>query len=253
MRSPSTGRAWIHRAHDGIRQVGAMGLWDDCRSVVADLVWGQRCAGCACPGQLLCAGCRSFLAGLPQKAAPGCWPRPAVPVFAAAGYSGPVRAAIVAHKEQARLGLARPLGRALASSVAAVVGSAPGSLTGITLAPVPSSPRVIRDRGHDPLLRVARCAAHDLRRSAVPAQVAPLLRAERRMADQVGLSARDRAGNLAGAFGVRPHRDLRFRAAVVVDDVVTTGATAAEAVRALEVAGIEVVGVAVIAATSRNR
>jgi predicted amidophosphoribosyltransferase len=76
------------------------------------------------------------------------------------------------------------------------------------------------------------------------------LRHRRHVADQAGLSAMDRALNLAGAMESR--LDLRGRRVIVVDDVITTGATLAEAARALRAAGADVRASAVIAATQRH-
>lgn len=73
--------------------------------------------------------------------------------------------------------------------------------------------------------------------------------------DQAGLGAAQRAANLAGRFGVRTSL---LRAAedlghlVLVDDVITTGATLRESQRALEEAGLRTGGAAVMAATLRR-
>jgi predicted amidophosphoribosyltransferase len=113
---------------------------------------------------------------------------------------------------------------------------------------------VVRRRGHDPVLRMTRVAAGRAREAGVPAQVLACLRPARRMRDQSGLDAGQRQANLAGALRVPPRhtRLLEQRLVVVTDDIVTTGATAAEACRALRAAGALVVGVATVAATSRR-
>ncbi|MEV6688895.1 phosphoribosyltransferase family protein, partial [Streptomyces sp. NPDC051130] len=114
----------------------------------------------------------------------------------------------------------------------------------------PSTRRQTRARGHDPARRIALAASARLRGAGVPARVAPVLRLRRRVADQAGLGARERWENLAGALEVRP-AGMRLAGGariVVVDDVMTTGATLAEAARALRAAGLRVAGAAVVAA-----
>jgi predicted amidophosphoribosyltransferase len=165
---------------------------------------------------------------------------------AAAAYDGPVRGALLAHKERGRLGLVRPLAAALAAAVRVLDPPA-----GVLLVPVPSDPRTVRARGHDHARRLARSTAGRLRRCGIPARAAPVLVPARTVADQAGLDARARADNLAGALRCR-HR-LDGRVVVVVDDVVTSGATLAEATRALTAAGARVLGAATVAATLRRR
>ena len=159
------------------------------------------------------------------------------------------KAAIVAHKEQGRLSLSSSLGAALAWSVLGLLGASRRHIRGVCLVPVPSSAATVRARGHDPLGRIARAAEAELGVHGVPARRSAALAPRRRVADQAGLDAQARAHNVAGAFRVRRVVDGPV---VVVDDVVTTGATAAEAVRALQAVGADVVGVAVVAATARQ-
>ncbi|EFE69129.1 LOW QUALITY PROTEIN: conserved hypothetical protein, partial [Streptomyces viridosporus ATCC 14672] len=105
----------------------------------------------------------------------------------------------------------------------------------VLLVPVPSARRTVRARGHDPARRIAVAAAGALRRTGVPARVLPALRQRRYVADQSGLDSRQRLANLAGALVVAPGcgRLLSGGPVVLVDDLMTTGASLAEAARAV--------------------
>jgi predicted amidophosphoribosyltransferase len=216
-----------------------------------ELVLPERCAGCGAGTGLLCPGCAHRL-GRPAWPA---WPRP-VPAglpapWAVAAYDGAVRAMIVAHKESGRTGLARPLGAALARSALAASHPA-GDAAPLILVPVPSARAATRRRGHDPTRRITAMAVSALIRSGVRARGACVLAQARRVADQSTLTARERAGNLLEALTVVRPAEVRGRRVVVVDDVITTGATLAEAARALRAAGADVAGAGVVAATRRR-
>jgi predicted amidophosphoribosyltransferase len=192
---------------------------------------------------------------------------------AAGEYADALKVLVNAHKEERRFALAAPLGDLLALSVlghtlpgTTVPGSAAPVSTGprpprpVLLVPVPSRGTVVRRRGHDPLLRIALRAASTVRGHGVPAAVGRLLRSTGAARDQAGLGAAERARNLAGTMTCPPQRARRLLSTrggraplvLVVDDVLTTGATVREAQRALEEAGVPVSGVAVVAATRRT-
>ncbi len=219
-----------------------------------DLAFGRACVCCARPGRLLCPGCR---AGLPLDAT-RVWPDPCpdglAPAFAASEYADPLRRMILLHKERRVFGLAGPLGEVLAAPVLAGMTSRGRTV----LVPVPSRPAVVRARGHDPMLRVTRVAAGVLRRAGADVVVTTLLRQRDPAADQAGLSASERAANLAERMAVRPSR-LRALArdglpttVLVCDDVITTGSTAREAQRALDAIGLPVRAICCLAATRRR-
>ncbi|WTJ21850.1 ComF family protein [Streptomyces pseudovenezuelae] len=106
----------------------------------------------------------------------------------------------------------------------------------VLLVPVPSARRAVRARGHDPARRIALAAAGELRRAGMPARVVAVLRQQRWVADQSGLNSRQRLDNLAGALTVVPGggRLLAEGLVVLVDDLMTTGASLTEAARAVQ-------------------
>ena len=215
------------------------------RDAVLDLILGGRCVGCGRPGRSLCSACTPG----PVRAWQA-WPTPVPPGLAppwtAAVYDGVVREALLAHKERHVAGLARPLAGLLAAAVQAV---APPPLL---LVPVASRPGVVRARGHDPLLAVVRLTARGL----PDCTVVPLLRSRGGVRDQAGLGAVERTANLSGSLWCPADRLRRWAGqpgrVVVCDDVLTTGATAREAQRALEASGVTVTGIATVAATQRR-
>ena len=230
------------------------------RDAVLDLLLGSACAVCGRPGRVLCPPCRALLPRRPYPCPPTPTPPGLVPTSAVGEYAGALKLLVNAHKEQQRFALARPLGQLLACSVTwhADHGEASQDTTrvpGLLLVPVPSRPGVVRRRGHDPLLRTARQAAATLRRQGVRAGVATLLHSTRVTADQAGLGADARSSNLSGSMACRRGAAHAVGPAVrllVVDDVITTGATLREAQRALEAGGLVVAGAAVVAATRRT-
>ena len=223
------------------------------------LVLPVECAGCGRPDTALCSACRRPLAG------PGVEVRaPAVPVpvYACAPYAGSVPRTVVAWKDRGRLDLTGALASALAVAVEASLDAAgvgagqthagPGA---VLLVPVPSSSRASRARGADVVALLTVVAARRLRARGSSVRIARLLRQRRRVSDQAGLGARGRAANVAGAFAVRRPLLRSFppgARVVVVDDVVTTGASAAEAARVLHLHGAVVLAVAAIAWTPRR-
>ena len=232
------------------------GLWSELPGELLGLLLPAHCTGCPAGRGRLCPSCRAALAG----ARPG--PTAVTGVHAAAPYADPVRRLLLAHKERGALHLAGPLGAALAGAVRSALGPG-GAGAPLLLVPVPSTRASVRARGHDPTLRLARAAARSLHRSGLPASVAPVLRHTRGVADQSGLTAEARRRNLSGALAVPPRLGRRLAQAsprqaapwrlVLVDDLVTTGASLAEAARALAVAGAPPAAGATVAAAVLRR
>ncbi|HTZ44029.1 MAG TPA: ComF family protein [Jatrophihabitans sp.] len=212
-----------------------------------DLVFPVHCLCCDRPGALWCLGCQP--AAGPRlvtprrqdgRAAPG-----VPPVHASGEYAGELRTVLLAFKERGRRQLAGRLADYLGDAVdAAVRAAGPGASP--VLVPVPSARRAARTRGGDHVLRLARLVE---RRHAVP--VLPAVRLAGPVRDSAGLSVGERRRNLAGRMVAGPPPPGLHP--VLVDDIVTSGTTLAEAARALVAAGWTGPGAAVVAATRLRR
>ncbi len=212
-----------------------------------DLLLGAVCPGCREPGGGLCPGCRTALRShRPTLARTGSGPV----TLACCPYDGLLSHLVTAHKEHGALGLAPVLAERLAVAVHTLLRGCRWDGP-VVLVPVPSAAAAVRRRGYDATTTLARAAARRLRPSHT-VSVRRLLAQHRGVRDQVGLSAAARSANLAGALRLRRGgRALPAGAVVVlVDDVVTTGASLAEATRVLEAAGVVVVGAATVAAAA---
>jgi ComF family protein len=176
-----------------------------------DLFVPQRCIGCGQPNESACRECLGQLIRIVRRDIPGL-----DKCVAAHTYEGWLRRALLRYKSgdsSAVLSLQTVL-VPLLDSVG--VGS---------LVPIPSTQQKIRDRGFDTVMTIAR---------RLPRRVNPVLEFARLPSDQVGLSALGRRKNMSGVF--RAHSPVEA-SVVLIDDVVTTGATLSEAARALRLAG----------------
>lgn len=191
-----------------------------------------RCLACGAAvgaGVQLCGGCRRELPWLPRAVG-------ADGVFAPVAYDGPARALVHALKFHGRTAAAALMATQIAAN------APPGLFDGATLVPVPAHPRRRRERGFDQ----ARLIAHQLARRLNRPSVAALERdaaGER----QVGES---RARRLTAQLGIEARARVKG-SVVIVDDVVTTGATLAACERALRTAGAEPVAAVAYARTLR--
>jgi predicted amidophosphoribosyltransferase len=208
---------------------------------VLDLILPLECGGCGAPATRWCDACAAELsvaADQPHVVIPRVDPQ--VPVFALGRYAGARRQAILAMKEHGRADLVAPLGRALAAGVHRLLTW--GLIeTPLTIVPAPTRRSAARRRGGDPVTRLARLAVAGQPDVAVVAA----LRMKALTRDSVGLGTAARERNVAGRVlprGPRPRTEV-----LVVDDIVTTGATAAESVRVLRAAGVRVAAVLAIA------
>jgi predicted amidophosphoribosyltransferase len=201
-----------------------------------DLIVPQRCAGCSAPATALCPTCaRTLLTPQPvdRQGLP--------PAYALAHYRGAPRRAVLAYKERGRRELAPQLGQALAHALPNLPPIRAGPPDPVVLIPAPSRPSAARARGGQHMTTVAIRCARALSAAGHPATVAPALRLDARAVDSIGLDPAARAANLLGRLHPDPRRaPPPGTPAVLLDDVITTGATATACVAALHSIGVPV-------------
>lgn len=195
------------------------------------------CAGCGAPDRALCGACRAGLDARPQRLELG-----GTIVTAALRYEGAVRSGILAFKEQGRTDTARALAVPLRVAIETAAHEAAQRGGPVELCVMPGSAASWRRRGFDPLALLLRHGGFG--------RPVMLLRHERRRGEQKGLGQQQRVENVAHSLAAQA--PLRGRRLLLVDDIVTTGATLAEAARAVRTAGGIVTGAAVLAATPRH-
>lgn len=209
------------------------------------------CAGCGVTEQVVCPRCRDGLLRGPlrRRTLPD-----GTPAVASASFRGPARGLVVAAKERGRRDVGDVLALALARAVADVGWGARRTSRRLLLVPPPARWVAVWRRADRPTERLAACAARQLRRAGADVVAVDLLRHTRLVRDQGGLDRAARAENLVGALAVRRASPWRWEPAlpagcdvVVVDDVMTTGATVLAAAAALREAGARVLGAAVVA------
>ena len=235
------------------------------------------CVCCGAEDRTLCAGCAHRVRQLtrhPFRAearAPALMDldgRALLPVVAAGIYRGELAQAVLSFKRHGQPQLADELGKALVRAISAATGAPTGAPTGaerILLVPVPTHNAAFRRRGFSPVHLLLARTRH--RTGLAGADVADVLRHTRgrpaggwpllgvaagRPGGQKGLGSAARARRVRGSMrikaGMRPP-ELNGRSCIIVDDVLTTGATLAEAARALRAGGALVRGAVVLAAT----
>ena len=203
-----------------------------------DMLLPAQCPACGLEGAAPCAACERHIGrrlGEPVGAPIGlssALPPGLVQLEWCASFGGPARACLHAFKYDGERRLAGPLGRLMARRWREA------GIGGDVLVPVPVHAARKRDRGFDQAELLAQAAAAALGLPAVPA-----LRRAAKTAAQHALGRGARAGNVGHAFAVDPRwqASVTDKWLILVDDVVTTGATVGACTEVLYAAGARAV------------
>lgn len=213
---------------------GGLSLCPDCREE-GDLPQGAPCPGCgefsaaAQDFPLLCGRCR-------EK------PRPWGRVLVYGPYAGPLKDLILGYKFEDRLDFGRRLQECALAAFERGVAAFPELAACDTLVPVPLHPRRLLARGFNQSREIARLISS---RRGLPIRQAALSRV-RRTTPQMELAREARTENIRGAFAASG-KILSGRSVLLIDDIMTTGATLEECARAMLNAGALRVDVLVLA------
>ncbi|MBA2701097.1 MAG: ComF family protein [Chloroflexi bacterium] len=215
--------------------VSALSLPRSLVQLALDAAFPGLCVGCGLEGSVLCRTCAPALdarldapAGVPIGL-PGDIPEPLLQLEWCAPFGGVVREALHGIKYRAEQRLAVPLGDALARRWSAV------GIGADLVSHVPVHADRARVRGYDQAELIAKVTAAQL-----GLRHATLLQRQRATVAQFDLDRQHRAANVEGAFGLardRRSETLHGRWILLIDDVITTGATLAACAVALEAGG----------------
>jgi ComF family protein len=193
-----------------------------------NLIFPSRCAICNLPGADICSDCHTALQFKPREIWRDGWLG-----WSVIDYSSEVSKLLVSYKESGQSSLARTFASALESATLLL----PNFSDLLWLVPAPSRPENYARRGYYPALLISQ----QLARSNPRLRTLNCLSFGPGVDDQVGLGFEARQQNLSGKMLV--NQPVSGKLCVVVDDVVTSGATALEARRALLSRGAIFVGV----------
>lgn len=228
------------------------GRWLALGSGLLGLIWPTRCVACGVPDVECCAECRAQLR-LAEGRVLRARTTAGVPVYVAGPYAGPPRALLLACKHGGRTVFARQLGALLRAPLRDALRNAHGRTPPVLVA-APSRASRVRARGFRHVELIARAALRGWGPGSPRPRLLPgVLRALPGRRAQVGLDAAARRRNAARVAVRRAARPILWhREVILVDDIVTTGATVDGACRALEGAGARVIGVVALCLVERH-
>lgn len=213
-----------------------------------DLLLPRGCAGCDAPDETLCPSCRALFGDYRRWTLSG----QGVPCFACADYRAAARAAILGWKDHDDVELDRVFAPCMADLVRAsgVAGMLRAPDARVLVVPAPSSASSLRRRGRAHVRPLTDAVVAELTGEGVRVRSADALRVNGVRSKSVETRGiRGRMNRLDGRIGVSPRAGVAGATVLLVDDIVTTGATLSRCVDAIRTAGGRVAAVFALAHT----
>jgi ComF family protein len=219
-------------------------VFDSLKSL-KDLVFTKVCISCASPGFWLCLACQSdWNTSVKKSTFDG------KPIYFKSDYTSKTASVILAAKEGNNSNAIALLASAISYSIAFSISDLRLSRV-VTLVTIPSATSAIRRRGRDHINTLAQCVQKDLQQKSIDAYYAPILFQKKSIKDQSQLSSQQRMENTKGKFAVKSC-EIPQGAVYLIDDLITTGASMLEGVRALSEAKITITAGVTACAVGRN-
>ena len=208
---------------------------------LVNLIYPPKCLLCdkKIGNESLCQECKKLWKPFPYKLTDFNFP-----TYASIRYNRVAMKMVLLAKEEGNRSAQELLATAINTSITKLIS---GSDKEISLVPIPTSIKPYRRRGINPILELASRTCTQMQRSNQEINIAQLLEVRKSLKDQTGLTNLERLRNLAGAFQVKSQIDsesFESRPLIVIDDVVASGSTLREAVRALKERNLTVIGAA---------
>ena len=210
-----------------------------------DLIYPVICMICNTPGESICTNCRIPWLRQPKKSK-----IEKVDLYFAANYTPESSQLILAAKERGNKDAIDLLASAISNSIQIAIYEL--KITSpINLVTIPSKNLAIRRRGRDHISELALIVINQLKKVSIESSYQPLLSITRKVKDQSGLNSQQRSENIKGAYIVKnsliPQGEV-----ILIDDLITTGSSIQEGIRALKAAEIAVSAVTTACAVGRN-
>lgn len=210
-----------------------------------NLVFPDICIGCGCPNSKFCLNCQSNWNDQVNKSFIG-----NIPLFFKSDYNKEAASIILLAKENFNTQAIRVLSSSIADAIIFALKDLSISQS-ITIVTVPSSKSSIRRRGRDHIAYLAIEVAKQIKYQGFACDYVPLLMVKKNIKDQSKLNGRQRIENTKGKFELRGC-EFPQDAIFLMDDLVTTGSSMTEAIRALSEAKLRISGLASACAVGRN-